>query len=138
MASGEAGAIRVVPKTDLDALGLVDGDARNAKDEPCRVGQGGDALFASGDGGWTSSLERLLMVYLVVSFLQLPSEHHLQPSLHELSLHTSASGGENGVSLLKSQEDEEGARTAEEADGLSGIPLLGYTAEGHRYDPGDE
>ena len=39
---------------------------------------------------------------------------------------------------MKSQEDEEDARTAEEADGLSGIPLVGYTAEGHGHDAGDE
>jgi hypothetical protein len=40
--------------------------------------------------------------------------------------------------LLKSQEDKEDARTAEEADGLSGIPVVGYTAEGHGYNAGGE
>jgi len=52
----------VVPQTVLGALGLVDGDASDAKDEPCRVGQGGDALLASRDdgaSGWKSSPEML-------------------------------------------------------------------------------
>ena len=40
--------------------------------------------------------------------------------------------------MLKSQEDEEDARTAEEADGLSRIPVVGYTAEGHGHDAGGE
>jgi hypothetical protein len=51
---------------------------------------------------------------------------------------TSAGGSENNSNLLKPQEDEEDARTAEEADVLSGIPLVGYTAEGHGYNAGDE
>lgn len=41
----------------------------------------------------------------------------------------SASGGENSVNLLKPQEDKEDAKTAEEADSLSGIPLISYIAE---------
>ena len=51
---------------------------------------------------------------------------------------TDCSSSENGVNLLKSQEDEEDARTAEEADGLSGTPFVGNTAEGHGHDAGDE
>jgi hypothetical protein len=40
--------------------------------------------------------------------------------------------------LLKSQEGEEDARTAKEANGLSGILLIGYTTKGHGHDAGDE
>jgi hypothetical protein len=39
---------------------------------------------------------------------------------------------------LKSQEDKKNARTAEKADSLSGILVVGYTAEGHGYNTGDE
>jgi hypothetical protein len=39
---------------------------------------------------------------------------------------------------LKFHEDEEDARIVEEADGLSGILVAGYTAEGYSYDAGDE
>jgi hypothetical protein len=38
--------------------------------------------------------------------------------------------------LLKSQEDEEDARITEKADGLFGIPVVGYTAEGHGHNAG--
>ncbi|KAH7112078.1 hypothetical protein B0J11DRAFT_511870 [Dendryphion nanum] len=51
---------------------------------------------------------------------------------------TSASGDENGENLLMSYEDEKDARAAEEANGLSGMPLLGYTTEGHGHDAENE
>jgi hypothetical protein len=40
--------------------------------------------------------------------------------------------------LLKSQEDKEDARTAEEANGLSRIPVVGYTTKGHSHNAGGE
>ena len=66
-------------------------------------------------------------------------EDEYSPRLEKLYREdTSASSSENGVNLLKSQEDEEDTRIAEEADGLSGILVVGYTAEGHGYDAGGE
>jgi len=49
--SGDDGTTRAVPQTVRAADGLVDGDAKVAKEEPCRMGQGGDAVLASRDEG---------------------------------------------------------------------------------------
>jgi hypothetical protein len=49
-----------------------------------------------------------------------------------------ASSSENSINLLKSSKDKEDARIVKEANDLSGILLVGYTAEGHSYNAGDE
>jgi len=59
-ASGDAGVINVVPHTVLGAAGLVDGEARVAKEDPWRFGHGGEVPASSEDGAnaCSSSLEK--------------------------------------------------------------------------------